>query len=80
MKIYVAMICDRHTDPEPEVFSTPEAAIEYARTQAQEGARYEDAFQEEETPDGWLYYAIYSMEGDSVWVIEKELHIGRIEL
>jgi hypothetical protein len=72
MKLYVAMIEDRHTDPEPFVFSTPEAAVEFARSQAVNGAR--GGFEVEEEPiDGWLFYARYSDEGDSVWVIEKTL-------
>ena len=36
MKIYVAMIADRHSDTEPYPFSTPEAAIDYARRTAAE--------------------------------------------
>lgn len=31
MKIYVAMICDRHDDPEPHLFSNPATAIQFAR-------------------------------------------------
>lgn len=72
MKVYVAMICDRHADPEPYVFSTPEAAIEYARSEAHEYAHSAEDV-EESAIDGWLYHATYSGEGDSVWVVEKEL-------
>lgn len=72
MKVYVAMIDDRHTDTEPYVFTTPDAAIAYAQGAASDGA-HDDADIEEETIVGWLYYARYSDEGDSVWVIEKEL-------
>lgn len=71
--LYVAMICDRHTDPEPYVFSTAEAAIAYARDKATEYARDPDDLDEPQVPDGWLYYATYSGEDDSVWVIEKVL-------
>ena len=70
--IYVAMVKDRHCDPEPYVFTTPEAAIEYARSEAHEYARTPEDV-EEETIDGWLYYARYSCEGDSVWVVGKVL-------
>jgi len=72
VKIYIAVINDRHTDTEPYPFSTAEAAIGYARKCAHEYAR--DAEDVEEEPlEGWLYYATYSGEGDSVWVVEKEL-------
>jgi hypothetical protein len=74
MKIYIAMLNDRHTDAEPFPCSTPERAIERARTLAVENSRDDGAsIDESETPDGWLYHAIYSCEGDSVWVIEKDL-------
>ncbi len=72
VKLYVVMVNDRHTDPEPNVFSDPSAAVEYARATAKASARRDEDF--EETPvAGWLYHATYSVEGDSVWVVEKEL-------
>jgi hypothetical protein len=70
--VYVAMICDRHTDPEPHVFSTADAAINYARSQAHANA-HDPADVEESDIAGWLYYATYSGEGDSVWVVGKEI-------
>lgn len=84
MKVYVAMTEDRHTDPEAEVFTTPDAAIAFARTRAEDwmsnaegedddGVLRDDYYPHEEQVDGTLYYAEYSTEGDSVWVIEKEL-------
>lgn len=66
------MIHDRHADPDPEVFSTAEAAIEYARSWAQEYAREPEDLVES-FPDGWLYCAHYGQEEDVVWVLEKEL-------
>jgi len=69
--IYVAMICDRHTDPEPFLFSTAQAAIEHAKSCALEYAR-EPEDVEEEPINGWLYYARYSEE-DSVWVLAKQV-------
>lgn len=75
MKIYVAMIADRHSDTEPYPFSTPEAAIDYARRTAAEYAHRPEDIDEIET-DGWLYHATYSGESDSVWVVEKELDGG----
>lgn len=72
MKLYVAMIRDRHSDPDAYVFSTPEAAVEYAKTCVQEYARHPESI-EEEPIEGWLYHARYSSEGDAVWVLEKTL-------
>lgn len=68
--VYVAMICDRHTDPEPYVFTTAQAAIDYARVEAEANA-HRPEYVEESAVDGWLYHATYSVEGDSVWVLEK---------
>jgi hypothetical protein len=72
VSVYVAMICDRHADPEPFVFSAAEAAIAYAREQARTSARGPGDVLESEI-EGWLYHASYSNEGDSVWVIEREI-------
>jgi hypothetical protein len=71
--VYVAMINDRHADPEPKVFSTAEAAINYARSWAQDHALHPSDFAESDVED-WLYYASYSAsEGDSVWVVERTI-------
>ena len=67
--VYVAMIADRHSDVEPGVFSTPEAAIDYARRTAHEFASEPGDVEESDVP-GWLYHADFSPEGDSVWVVE----------
>ena len=71
--VYVAMINDRHADPEPFVFSTARAAIDYAKKAARENGHFPEDFEEPEVPDGWLYYATYSVEDDDVWVIEKQI-------
>jgi hypothetical protein len=63
------MVQDRHTDPDCEVFTTPEQAIDYARRFA---AGYPDAV--EEPMAGLLYYAKLTVEEDAVWVVEKDLH------
>jgi hypothetical protein len=77
VKLYVAMISDRHSDPEPYVFSTPEAAIEYARDQARELSRHGHVKEAELTNtmvrEGWLFHAWYSGEGDDVWVVTRTL-------
>lgn len=69
-RVFVAMICDRHTDPEPEVFTTADAALGYARTWALEHAT-DPGDVVEEPVDGRLYHARYSTEDDAVWVVEK---------
>jgi hypothetical protein len=68
--VYVVMMDDRHADPEPEVFTDQDAAIAYARKFAEGNGREVD---EHEPPPGWLYYATYSVESDSVWVLTKRL-------
>jgi hypothetical protein len=69
--IYLAVVNDRHTDTEVEPFTTAEAAIGYARARAAENSA--DGRYEEAEIRGWLFYARYSVEGDSVWVVAKEL-------
>ena len=77
MTVYVVVVEDRHVDVEFEVFTDQDAAVAYARKCAQEGA---DAVWHREVvehnPDaveGRLYYATYSVEDDSVWVVPKKL-------
>lgn len=78
MKIFIVIIEDRHTDVSAEPFTSKDAAIAHARSEASKYARFEDDFQEQEltgemVKDGWLYYATYSVEGDCVTVVEREL-------
>jgi len=72
MIIYVLMVQDRHTDPQSYVFDTLEAAIAAARQLAQAARR--TAYYVEEPIAGWLFHACYSVEGDAVWVVAKELN------
>lgn len=76
LTIYLAMVEERHTDTEAHPFSTAEDAIAYARKTAQESARRPEDFEEAAVPDGWLYYATFSVEGDCVWVVASELDRG----
>lgn len=69
MIVYVAMIADRHTDPEPYPFTTAEAAITFAKEAARRYAHDPKDITEEEI-EGWLYYARYG-EDSAVWVLEK---------
>lgn len=71
-KVYVAMVNERHSDIEPYVFTTAEAAIAFACNIAHEYASDEVEVIEEDL-EGWLYCANWSAEGDSVWVVEKTL-------
>jgi hypothetical protein len=71
VKVYVVMVSDRHCDPEAFLFSTAETAVDYARSVA--AARGEPERIHEQPIDGWLFHATYSVEGDSVWVVEKQL-------
>lgn len=74
MKLFVTMVDDRHADPVALVFTTAEAAVERARAEARaNGAHPEDFDESHDIPEGWLYYATYSVEGDCVWVVETEL-------
>jgi hypothetical protein len=70
--VYVAVIEDRHTGPEPYVFSSADLAVAYARRWAADFAHEPDDV-EEELVDGRLYHANYSEEGDCVWVVEKRI-------
>lgn len=75
--VYVVMVNDRHDDPQPHVFTTAEAAITFARNFATERAGHNpDAFAERKPNGDELYYAVYSVENDCVWVVERELNSG----
>ena len=76
MIVYVARVNDRHADPEPYVFTTPDAAIGFARSAALAYAHEAAYVEEGPPPEGWLYHATYSVEGDSVWVLAKALDAG----
>ena len=72
MTVYLTFINDHHTDTDAEVFTTAEAAIEGARRMAREACRHPEDY-EESAIQGWLFHATYSANGDSVWVIAKEV-------
>ena len=75
MKIYNVIIDDRHCDTTPKPFISKDAAIDYARSKANEYCSYPEDFEESEI-DGWLYHATYSCEGDSVWVTEHDVDMS----
>lgn len=64
--LYVVMVNDRHKDPEPYVFSTEDAAVDFARETAR-GWLVEHLGGH----DGWLFYAQHPTEDDSIWVLRK---------
>jgi len=70
--VYVVLINDRHADLEVELFTQPNVAIARARTLAKEYCRREEDYEEFRIAN-WLFYAKYSVEGDWVRVIEREL-------
>lgn len=73
MDIYVAMVNDRHDDPEPFLFTTAQAAVDFARKYATDSVKRPEDFEETHVglPSDWLYSATFSVEGDSVWVLKK---------
>lgn len=75
--VYVVMVNDRHTEPEPFLFSTVVAAIQFARDTAHEWAADPEDIEESDI-NGWHYHVTYSCEGDSIWVIEKSIDDGAI--
>lgn len=72
MKVYVAIVEDRHAETEAYVFSTPEKAIEFARKTAKESCFDMSDYEEIETK-GWLFHVQYSCESDRVYVTERTL-------
>jgi len=74
--VYVVIDVDRHLDPDAFVFADLDSAMEWARTTAREKDLH--GVLDEELSDpmreiGWLYYACYSIEGDDLCVVEREV-------
>lgn len=72
MKVYAAIVEDRHVDTEVALFTDKFLAIDHARNAAKDLDHSGDQFDEIEMP-GWVYYATFSCEGDFVRVEELEL-------
>jgi hypothetical protein len=71
MDIYVLICEDRHIDVFVRVFSSLNIAIAYAEDFMKNNARFPEEIQHEKLSygmqnDGWVYYATYSSEEDSV--------------
>lgn len=61
----------------PFPFSTEDAAVAFARSMASQLCRHGEP--EEQSIDGWLFYATFSVEeGDCVWVQAKDLDQGSV--
>lgn len=76
MQLYVGVVKDRHMDPQLAVFSEQEEAIAWAEKQAADNSRsgrIEPGLSPDMVRAGYIYYATYSVEGDSVWVEKKTL-------
>jgi hypothetical protein len=69
-EIYVVLIEDRHCDVGVELLATKDYAISRARKLAAEYGNPEDI--KETTVDG-LPYIVYSIEGDSITVLKKNV-------
>lgn len=75
MELYIVIIEDRHADTTAHPFTDKEKAIAEAKRVAKEYCRHPEDYQEHDygRDDGWLFYADYSCESDSVRVITTEL-------
>lgn len=78
MKIFCVIIEDRHTDTDVQVFSEAQAALDYARSWAKESATHDEDYEEQQitegmAEDGWIFFAEYSCESDSVRVVVRGL-------
>jgi len=71
-RIFVLVQLDRHTDPIIRLRTNRAQCIDEAKKLAQEHCRDPEDFVENNPNEKvFLYHAIYSCEGDSVYVIEK---------
>lgn len=77
MKVYICIIENKRSEATAEVFSTSEAAINYARELAKSMAHDSEEKTEFEV-EGCLYAANYSYDGLGVFVVEKELDTAKM--
>ena len=73
MDLFIAICCDRHIDEVVRVFSSQEKAVEYCKEFASDEELKEQELTQSMVHDGWLYYAAYGVEGDSVRVEKSKL-------
>lgn len=72
MKVYLVITQDRHVDVDVEVYDNKDVAIKRGKELAKKYCRNTKDYEESKVAD-WLFYAIYSCEGDYVSVHEKDL-------
>ena len=73
MDLFIAICCDRHIDEVVRVFSSQEKALVYCKEYASNEELEEQELTQSMVRDGWLYYATYGVEGDSVRVEKSTL-------
>ncbi len=76
MKLYVAMVQDRHSDPVIRVFSTLDLAIAWTRREFAMCVKRPTEIKEDKKPEPWLYYATYGHEGDYAGIEETTLDLS----
>jgi hypothetical protein len=72
MKIFIAFVQDRHTDPELRAFHDKEDAKYWARHRFRQVVHRPQQIKEEDA-EGYELYLRYMEEGDYAFVIESEL-------
>jgi len=75
MKLYTVIWEDHHCDVTAHPFTSPEKAVAEAKRIAKKYAREESDYEEFNygKDAGWIFYAKYSCESDSVRVVTTEL-------
>lgn len=76
-KIYIIVVEDGHADVDVIPYYGREEAIAQARKLVNDYCRYPEDIEESLTvrmaQQGWIYYCVYSGDGDSVRVIEETI-------
>lgn len=82
--VYVLVGEDRHLDVQVEVFTNEAAAVRAAQQFMQEHAwstldelnldPEDSEINDSMRADGWIYFQVYSIEGDSVRVVKRKLN------
>lgn len=73
-QVFVVMVCDRHTDPDPVVFAERRDAVAWARSYVEESDGQHRRLTAQQREGGWLYHGEWSTEGeDYVYVMMREV-------
>lgn len=75
MRVYVALISDRHRDPDPVLFTSPDTAVDHARTEIRRlaGEGHEHEVEEFPLVDDVLYAAGHEGGDHNVMVVPRDL-------